>query len=371
MLKSYLLSLGCFVDNEYLDEYLSFIEQPFSFSSTEYTEKHHVIPRSYYNSDYSKSASTEDISLNDPNNKLVELTYSDHFYAHWLLFNCTTNRLKSSNAKALLTMSGKSDILHFSKEAIKQICNEIKHNLDYYWSPEGDARLIKLYNTGASAETIESIAKALNRTPDAIRSRIVTLKLSDRMWTSEEETWLKLNYADLGKEACAQHLNRTPSSIEHKVTNLQISDRLWTDEDTEWLITNYATTPTAVCAEFLDRSVRSVMAKAIRLNLTKAIPWTPAEDAWLQENLPANTWQYCSDYLGRNIYSIKQRASQLKIPNNCSSNLPKKVRCKETGELFISVSQACKKYGLNVKSNLRGKLKSVNGLHFEYAVGCN
>lgn len=40
MLKSYLLSLGCFIDNEYLEEYLSFIEQPFSFSSTEYTEKY-------------------------------------------------------------------------------------------------------------------------------------------------------------------------------------------------------------------------------------------------------------------------------------------------------------------------------------------
>ena len=369
MLKTYLLSLGCFIDNEYLEEYLSFIEQPFSFSSTEYTEKHHVIPRSYYNSDYSKDskfASTEDTSLNDPHNRLVVLTYSDHFYAHWLLFNCTTNKLKSSNAKALLTISGKSDILHFSKEAIKRICNEIKHNLAYYWSPEEDVRLIEFYSTGASVETIEIIAKTLNRTPDAIRSRVVTLKLSDRMWTTEEETWLKLNYNDLGKEACAQYLNRTPSSIEHKVNLLHCSTLVWTDEDTAWLIANYSSTPTRTCAEFLNRSERSVRAKAIRLKLTKAVSWTSAEDAWLRENLPANNWQYCSNYLGRNIYSIKQRASKLKIPSSCSSILPKKVCCKETGELFTSVNQACKKYGLSVKSNLHGKLKSVNGLHFEY-----
>ena len=278
MLKTYLLSLGCFIDNEYLDEYLSFIERPISFSVTDSSEKHHLIPRSYYISDYSGSVSNEDISLSDPHNRLVALTYSDHFYAHWLLYNCTTNKLKSSNAKALLMMSGKSDILHFSKEAIKQICDDIKCNLDHYWSPEDDARLIELYHTGASAETVESIAKTLNRTLNAVRSRIVTLKLSNRVWTSEEEAWLKLNYANLGKEACAQHLNRTPSSIEHKVNKLHCSALTWSDEDIAWLIANYATTPTTVCAEFLDRSVRSVMAKANRLNLTKNFKYVAGDD---------------------------------------------------------------------------------------------
>ena len=278
MLKTYLLSLGCFIDNEYLDEYLSFIEQSSSFSATDCMEKHHLIPRSYYISDYSKSVSNEDISLRDSYNRLVELTYSDHFYAHWLLYNCTTNKLKSSNAKALLMMSGKSDILHFSKEAIKQICNEIKCNLDYYWSPEDDSRLIELYHTGASVGTVESIAKALNKTLGAVRSRVVTLKLSNRVWTSEEEAWLKLNYSTLGKEACAQYLNRTLSSIEHKVNKLHCSTLVWSDEDTEWLIANYATTPTAACAEFLDRSVRSVMAKANRLNLTKNFKYVAGDN---------------------------------------------------------------------------------------------
>jgi len=371
MLKSYLLSLGCFIDNEYLEEYLSFIEQPFSFSSTEYTEKHHVIPRSYYNSDYSKDskfASTEDISLNDPHNRLVDLTYSDHFYAHWLLFNCTTGKLKTSNAKAILAMSGKPDILHFSKDAIMQICTEIKRNLDFYWSPEDDAKLAELYRTGTSAETVENIAKVLNKTPAAVKGRVCTLGLSDRIWTSEEETWLKLNYVDLGREACAQYLSRTPGSIEHKVTNLQISDRLWTDEDTEWLIANYATTSMTACVEFLNRSPSSITSKAARLQLSKATFWTVEEDAWLRENLPANTWQYCSDYLGRSINSLKQRAFKLKIPNDYNIKRLKSVRCTETGELFISVGQACKKYGISVKSNLRGKLKSVKGLHFEYVV---
>ena len=363
MLKAYLLSLGCFTDNEYLDEYLSFIERPISFSAVEYTEKHHVIPRSYYNSDYSKSASNEDISLSDPYNSLVELTYSDHFYAHWLLYNCTTNKLKFSNAKAILAMSGRSDILNVSKDTVLQICNEIKRNLDFYWSPEEDAKLSELYLIGTP---IEVIAEVLHKTRDATRARICRLKLSDRIWTSEEEAWLRLNYVDLGKNACAQYLNRTPGSIEHKVNKLQISTRNWTTEDIEWLIANYAATPTPACAEFLNRSISSITTKAASLNLVKTTFWTASEDAWLQENKPTNTWQYCSDHLGRSIGSIKQRAFLLKIPNDYHSKQSKSVRCVETDELFISVSQACKKYGPSVKSNLQGRLKSVKGLHFEY-----
>ena len=363
MLKNYLLSLGCFVDNEYLDEYLLLIEQPLSFSNAEYIEKHHIIPRSYYNSDYSKSASNEDISLNDPYNKLVELEYSDHFYAHWLLYNCTTNKLKSSNAKAILAMSGRSDILNISKATVLQICAEIKRNLDYYWSPEDDIELTDLYRSGVDHE---AIAEVLHKTPGAVKARICRLKLSDRTWTPEEETWLRLNYADLGKSVCAQYLSRSLDSIEHKVTSLQISTRNWTDEDTEWLIANYADTPITTCAEFLNRSPSSITSKAHSLNLVKSSFWTTSEDSWLRENKPTNTWQYCSDYLGRSINSIKQRAFVLKISNDYRSKCSKSVRCVETEELFASVSQACKKYGPSVKSNLQGRLKSVKGLHFEY-----
>ena len=366
MLKTYLLSLGCFIDNEYLDEYLSFIERPISFSDTEYTERHHIIPRSYYISDYSKSASNEDISLNDPCNKLVELTYSDHFYAHWLLYNCTNSKLKSSNAKAIIAMSGKPDILDFSKDMILQICNEIKRDADFYWSPEDDAKLSELYLANTP---VEIIAEALVRTPAAVRGRICRLKLSDRIWTVEEETWLRLNYNELGKDACAQHLDRTPGSIEHKVNILQIATRNWTDEDTEWLIANYATTPTRTCAEFLNRSTSSITSKAAILNLVKATFWTEAEDNWLRENKPTNTWQYCSAYLGRSVGSLKQRAFDLKIPNDYRQKVSKSVRCVETGELFVSGREARRKYGQGVLDNLRGRRESVKGLHFEYYTG--
>lgn len=81
MLKDYLLSLGFFIDNEHLDEYLNLIEKPFNLS--DYTEEHHIIPVSYYIDDYSVDRHlVETKALEDSHNKLVKLSYQDHFYAH-------------------------------------------------------------------------------------------------------------------------------------------------------------------------------------------------------------------------------------------------------------------------------------------------
>jgi hypothetical protein len=362
-LKEALLSFDGVIDNEYLEQYVDLVNNTISFSNTEYTEKHHVIPKSFYKSDYSKSALNEDLSLKDPRNRLVELAYSDHFYAHWLLYNCTAGKARASNAKAIIAMSGKSDILNFDDTTILQIRKDIQRNLDFYWSAEDDDKLTALYKANMS---YEAMADILQKTPGAVRTRVFRLKLSDRNWTTEEEAWLKQNYVDLGKDACAQHLNRTPGSIEHKVNKLQISTRIWTAEDTEWLIANYADTSINTCAEFLNKSYSSITSKAHSLGLIQANFWTDLEDTWLRENKPLNTWQYCSDYLGRSVGSIKQRAFFLGIPNDYRRELSKRVRCVETNELFASVTQACKKYGQGVKSNLQGRLKSVKGLHFEY-----
>ena len=47
-LKEALLSFDGVVDNEYLDQYVELVNSTISFSSTDYTEKHHVIPVSFY-----------------------------------------------------------------------------------------------------------------------------------------------------------------------------------------------------------------------------------------------------------------------------------------------------------------------------------
>lgn len=256
MLKDYLLSLGCFIDNKYLDEYLDLIEQPFTLSG--YSEKHHIIPVSYYISDYSIDRHlVEAIALKDPNNKLVKLSYSDHFYAHWLLYKCTTGKVKSANAKTIIAMSKKEDVINLSHNEIQKIKSEIKKELDYYWSQEDDEFLKANYKKLSVSE----IAKALGKTHKATQTRIVRLHLSDKHWTAEEVDWLTKNYNKVGMDVAVAYLGRTASSIEHKVNRLNISNRQWKKEEADWLLENRNKFTIKELADKLGKSKASIYTK--------------------------------------------------------------------------------------------------------------
>ena len=47
-LKTFLLKTQLFIDNEYLNKYINLIVDSGSSARAEYTEKHHVLPVSYY-----------------------------------------------------------------------------------------------------------------------------------------------------------------------------------------------------------------------------------------------------------------------------------------------------------------------------------
>lgn len=307
MLKDYLLSLGFFLDNEYLDEYLQLMEKPFVLS--EYTELHHIIPVSCYTDDYSVDrylAATK--ALEDKHNKLVKLSFQDHFYAHWLLFNCTVDGLKTASARAVLAMSGlHQEVLYFTKDEILKIKDTIKKDLDIYWSAADDEYLINSYHAKLTSAEVQNIANSLNKTEGAVRTRIVRLKLSTKFWTDETIEWLKSNYNILGKKACAEHLGRSELAIEHKVNKLGISTRQWTDEQIAWLTKNYGLISPKDCAEYLGKSTISIRNKAALLRLASVVRWTETADTWLIDNKPSNTWDYCAKYLGRSIKSVKQR----------------------------------------------------------------
>lgn len=256
MLKDYLLSLGCFIDNQFLDEYLELVRQPFSNSS--YSEKHHVIPVSFYITDYSVDRHlVEAIALEDPNNKLVKLSYNDHFYAHWLLYKCTTGKVKSANAKTIIAMSKKEDVINLSHDEIQKIKSEIKKELDYYWSQEDDEFLKAHYKK----LSISKIAKALGKTHKATQARIVRLHLSDSHWTADEIDWLTKNYNKVGMEEAVKYLNRTSSSIEHKVNRLNISNRQWKEYETIWLAENKDRFTVQELADKLGKSKAAIYTK--------------------------------------------------------------------------------------------------------------
>ena len=77
-----------FILNKYLRWYLVLTGMP---DSGEYTEKHHIVPRSMNGGD-------------EPSN-LIALTFRKHFLAHWLLTKCTSGRNQRKMRHAMMMMS--------------------------------------------------------------------------------------------------------------------------------------------------------------------------------------------------------------------------------------------------------------------------
>lgn len=66
----------------------------------------------------------------------------------------------------------------------------------------------------------------------------------------------------------------------------------------------------------------------------------------------------------KTISQIQQRASTLGV--RYSANLPKKVRCVETNEIFNSMSAADAKYNCKLIKCLKYGRKTAGGYHREY-----
>lgn len=120
-LKEKLLSLGVFLDNEYLDFYCTLILKNKNTKFTKrVTEKHHIIQRSYYK--------LTGLEIDNSAENMVYLSHFDHCLAHYYLCECTIGRLKYSNEYAFIKMVKIEsrfdfDLEKFMKEADKY--NEI------------------------------------------------------------------------------------------------------------------------------------------------------------------------------------------------------------------------------------------------------
>ena len=94
-MKEKLLKSGWFINNEYLDQYLDLVLNK-EKEYTCYTEYHHINQRKYYK--------LCNLPVDNSKNNLVLLSFADHVKAHWLLYNCTTGKLKAANRNAFISM---------------------------------------------------------------------------------------------------------------------------------------------------------------------------------------------------------------------------------------------------------------------------
>lgn len=102
-LKDKLIELDFVIQNEYLDMYCSLIEENRNTPQQKYrTNKHHIIPRSYFKE--------KNLPIDNGKDNIVNLTYADHFLAHYYLSKCCTGRLKYYNELAVEYIRSKYNI---------------------------------------------------------------------------------------------------------------------------------------------------------------------------------------------------------------------------------------------------------------------
>ena len=85
--------------NEYYRKYIELIDYAKSeeYELQEYYEKHHIVPRSFYEKKH--------MSIDNSDDNLVALNLADHFMAHWYITKCCVQKMKRSMEYAVVLMS--------------------------------------------------------------------------------------------------------------------------------------------------------------------------------------------------------------------------------------------------------------------------
>lgn len=115
MIKDKLLATGMFSDNSYLDKYCDLIISNLNTNNMKgETQRHHIIPISYFK--------LLNISCDNSEDNLVNLTYKDHILAHYFLERCISNdKLRGKNFFAIYKLCGSAKI---SKEELYHILED-------------------------------------------------------------------------------------------------------------------------------------------------------------------------------------------------------------------------------------------------------
>lgn len=135
-LRSTIVEMHGFVDNEFLEQYCTLVERHRrTTKQASVTNAHHIIPRSWF--DINKKEVDNSLS------NLVNLPYREHVLAHYYLCLCTTGKLQYANQLAffcLLTRKKKMNVVE--KQLVHKLpmyniiyesyCNNLKTKYSNY-----------------------------------------------------------------------------------------------------------------------------------------------------------------------------------------------------------------------------------------------
>jgi hypothetical protein len=114
MNKDYFLRLNGFKNNNFLDKYIDL----FNDTPEVDFEKHHIIPRSYFKINH--------LPIDNSKENLRNLTYKNHYLAHYYLTKCTEGTLKKEMLQYFHVMNKKIAMVAF--EINSELWHQIRKN---------------------------------------------------------------------------------------------------------------------------------------------------------------------------------------------------------------------------------------------------
>lgn len=377
--KQYLLAnFDSFIDNEALDTYIEFILS-YSLASSDYSEKHHVIPVAYYKNKYECKSRHEALKFanSDVNNFQISLLYKDHCKAHYLLYFCTRGFLKYANAEtvnymfsvypALTKPQGSQKLFEYNGhdfECLQQYMEELRESSDSrFWTQYE----IDFLNQHYAKNGVQYCAENLNRKYEQVKSKAQSLGLKVHVFRYSEETkqFLREYYPKYGMRYCSEKLNIPMDRIKDLASCLGLKmDKWWTEAELAFLVDNYNKLGYKECARQLDRTDGSVITKAGKLGLCKDRVYTDEEKEFIRIHYPKEGILYCALALDRSEEAIKRYACTLGVRRPPQGSV---IYCPELDRQFNSIREASIQLNMSdggICGVVNGRLKSYKNLHF-------
>ena len=334
-LKTILYKKYNFIDNEFFEQYLDLILN-YDRYSPGYRENHHILPVMLYKTN-TVTARTAALKLADADkdNFTVNLLFKDHCLAHYLLYNCTSGKIKSGNAT----------VIKFLNDMYIRL-TKVDKKMQFNYA---DFELLQSY--------YENIAK----------------NSDNSLWSIDDLQFLIANYAEKGQRFCAEYLGRSLQSISTKAKRIGLKmNKWWLPEDEQFLRDNIKNYTLEELSKILNRSVKSIIGKASALGLTPQKVYTDEEKQFLKNNYPKYGLNYCAEKLGKLEAKDKVNlrcyiSHVLHLKREFKQGNP--ILCVELNKAFASIKQAAESLGIsdgNICSVLKGRLASTNGYHFIY-----
>lgn len=345
-LKQTLLATGYFIANTYLDQYLDLVLNP--SDEIGYKENHHILQVSYYKHKYNCKTYAEAVKFanTDEANMCVSLLYKDHCKAHWLLYYCTKDFLKTDNMSAVeyikkmytkLANKKRFDFNDIDFDIIQNYMNNIINDAGSKWYADYQIEfLINNYKSLGAARC----AELLNRTVGSVHSKAIELRLCSerpKLWTVEEDAILTKYFPLEGGKVCTRLPGRSELACRKRAFKLGLASEYfnWPKEAIDYLQANYQNLGPEVISNDLynlfniKKSKDACRSMALKFNLhftkksnayanlnqksTYRIKWTPELDLILQQYYPHEGGLCAERIPGASRQAVVCRALKLKI----------------------------------------------------------